>query len=36
MNLILSSLSDTNEHHKIIAKKEYIKILGLMAEIYED
>jgi hypothetical protein len=33
MTIILSCLSDTNEHHKTAVKKEYVKILGLMAEI---
>lgn len=36
MNSFLSSLSDHNEHMKPQQKKEYIKIYGLAAEIFED
>lgn len=36
MNAFLNALSDHNEHMKPQQKKEYIKIYGLAAEIFED
>lgn len=32
MNFIFNCVSETNEHHKITTKREYIKILSLIAE----
>ena len=36
MNAFLNALSDHNEHMKTQQKKEYIKIYGVAAEIFEE
>ena len=36
MVLVISYLSEPNDYNKTTTKKEYIKLFGLMAEIYEE
>ena len=36
MLLFLNILAESNDHMKLQQKKEYIKIFGLAAEIFED
>jgi hypothetical protein len=36
MVLFLSSIAETNDHMKLQQKKEYIKIFGVAAEIFEE
>ena len=36
MLLVISYLTEPNDHTKITAKKEYIKLFGTMAEIFEE
>jgi hypothetical protein len=36
MNTFLNAISDHNEHMKPVQKKEYIKLYGLAAEIFEE
>lgn len=36
MLLVISYLSEPSDHNKTTTKKEYIKLFGLMAEIFEE